>query len=354
MYRHIILILLFISITFSVTPTAAENVNFWPGVNSISSTSVNEIANGINDQVLFATGYGLSVYEDGKWTRYYSKATNKIGYLDGIPYDNYIFCVEYDIYNNLWLGYGGALQISDGYTQPLTYSYDQRIIPSYAVNDLQRIGDQMWIAIGEMGVCCYQNGEWIWLPPYESGLGDATRVYDMAIDYASGSLVVTSNQYYIADGEPHHHVMRPDSPDYPYFDDIVSPYLKSDMTHVRSGAHGGVYFFNNDAIVFYEPKSDTVTPVLKVSQLDSEAVRINDLAVAPDNTLVIATNLGVFGVKDNAIVKRLTHKETVLEEIKKVFVDKNNRWWYVNKYLVGYYYDEDTYKAVSAIELPTA
>jgi hypothetical protein len=50
-------------------PVAAENVNFWPGSNSISSTSVNEIANGINDQVLFATGHGLSIYEDGKWTR---------------------------------------------------------------------------------------------------------------------------------------------------------------------------------------------------------------------------------------------------------------------------------------------
>ena len=79
MYRHITLILLIITIIFSAAPVAAENVNFWPGSNSVSSTSVNEIANGINDQVLFATGYGLSIYEDGKWTRLYSKATNKIG-----------------------------------------------------------------------------------------------------------------------------------------------------------------------------------------------------------------------------------------------------------------------------------
>ncbi|MBN2733294.1 MAG: hypothetical protein JXQ82_00335 [Methanomicrobiaceae archaeon] len=337
MHRNLILLLISL---FLLSPASAEISIYWPGSgdNSISTADVLDITNGPDESVVFATSNGLSVFKDGLWTIYHPKAKDKRGYLEGIPLENYITCVEYDSENNLWLGYSDGIQIYDGYTIPVTLKPPQRTLISYSINDLQSLGDQMWVSTGDSGIYCYQNGEWKWFQPSEKTGLMANRITSMAVDYSTGTLVLASaNQ-----GQ---YILQSNDTINPYFQRINEPYIVNDMKEVRSSYFGGVYFFNKTDIVSYG--KDGSVHILNIKDLSYSSDYITDLSSTSENKLIIGTNFGLYAWKNRVVTDSFSRKEIMNNQIKKVFVDAEGRLWFINKYFAGYYYQNEYIPTIS-------
>ncbi|MDT8357385.1 MAG: hypothetical protein RQ758_02655 [Methanomicrobiaceae archaeon] len=153
MHRYLILL----SILLLAAPVSAAGtpVLFSPGSDSISSTGINEMINGPEGSVIFATDHGRSEF-DGEWTRYYHDP----GHPAASPLGNFVRTVEFDAEGNLWIGYSNGLQIltPQGYT---TFN-DQQLLKNLAINDLQRREGEMWVATGRAGVHRYAGRRWTW------------------------------------------------------------------------------------------------------------------------------------------------------------------------------------------------
>ena len=340
MHRNLILILFILLI---ISPVSAEIKAYWPGFdNSISTSDVMDITNGPEGSVVFATSNGLCVFSKDSWTIFHSKAIDKRGYLQGIPLNDFVKCAEYDNSNNLWLGFSSGLQIYDGYTTPVTIRDSDKILSGCSINDLQSIGEQMWIATGNTGVYCYQNGEWKWFKPYSGSGLTATKISDMAVDYSTGTLVLASQN----EGQ---YILLNDDSNNPHFKKIDDKSLSPDMREVRSGNKGGVYFFNRTDIAYYN-RADGAVHVLNVKELSDFAYSISDLSLTKDGRIIIGTNFGFFAWKEGIITESLSTKDLISSQIKKVFVDSHGRWWFTNKYYAGYY-TKPEFSPVISIEI---
>ena len=352
MYRNLIVFFIFFLFVSPVCAGISGLNIFWPGdTNSIGTTDVSDIAAGKDGSVFFATSNGLSLFNNGKWTIIHSKASGNIGYLDGIPKRNDIKCVEFDSFGNLWLGYNDGLQIYNGYSSPVNIikEYPKGTLQEYQINDLQVLGEQMWIATGSSGVYCYQNGEWKWFKPYGMSGPDATRIVSMAVDYAEGNLYLASEKKpFNSQGN---FILINDDVKGAHFKKISDYLIVNDMENVRTNRLGGVYFFNKTDIVSYSLKGGS-SHILNIREvLKSDDTEISDIASLSDGKILIGTNSGLFSYKNGDIITSFSGKEIFDSQISKVFVDSDERWWFTNKKIAGYY-QENKFSPVISIELP--
>jgi len=80
-----------------------------------------------------------------------------------------------------------------------------------------------------------------------------------------------------------------------------------------------------------------ITPVLDVGDLSAFLVTINDIAATPEGTLLIASDNGIYGWNESAVVLHITSEDGIRSNVvKKLFIDAYGRCWFVVPGNVGY------------------
>ena len=338
LFYCIIILILFLS----ASPVSGEVVQFWPGSDSVSTADIRDMAEDSNQVLYFATSNGLSVYEKGKWRIIHAERVHGGGNPGSVPYEDYITDVEFDSSGNLWLGYSDALQIYDGYSRPVTISGKDRFFVRNDINELEPVGEAMFVSTGTSGLYRYYDGDWFWFKPYSESGPDANFIIDMASDYSDNTLYIVS-KYSGA------FLLENSTGTGPHFEKIDPGLLPAGCENVVSNPLGGVIFFNSsEAVVFYG--DDNVHKFLDLSMLPYGVGKINDIAVLHDGRTSVATDYGLVLLYGGFVADHVTRYDGIAENnIKKVFPDSLGRVWFSTKKTVGYYYSP-VYMQVSSAE----
>jgi hypothetical protein len=316
---------------------------FKPSLDSIHSSTILDVINGPNGEVLFATSLGLSTYDGTQWST--SRVTHNnlsLGLMD-----DYVTAIEFDNNSNLWIGYSGGLQIFNGrYYQVIR---DQQILKDTRITDLQRWNDDMWIATGNAGIHRYRNGNWTWFQPYAPGGPGFYYATSMALDPESpNSLDIAT------DNEGLWIVKSPDDP--VVFEKLAGMDDPAGLLdQVRQDPFGGVYFFNESMVVHYSTGSG-FNQVLTTVNLSNVRLDINDIAASPSGKLYIATDDGIYIWMDNTVFRHIGGFEGIGSSpiVRTVNIDKFNRVWFSTPDVVGYYLDPADSGPLIPVEIVTA
>lgn len=327
----------------TTTNASGYSVTFFvPADNSIPSDQINDMINGESGSVIIGTSFGLSVF-NGSWsTRHINRDNISAGLMN-----DYITAVEYGPGGNLWIGYSGGVQIYNG----ISYQSirDQQLLKDPRITDLQRWNDDMWVATGNAGIHRYRNGSWTWFQPDAKGGSPFFTVTGMALDtsVANSSLVIATHDEGIW-------LLR--SPDDPVrFERIDAGESATDpLRHVRSDPGGGVYLFNGSTVMHYAVGSG-ITHILSNSDLAYAPIQINDVSGAPDGTLCLATDNGIYLWHDGGVLRRISGFDGIgpTNIIKYIFADKENRIWYASQGYVGYVQENPGNLTLIPVERPT-
>jgi hypothetical protein len=313
---------------------------FIPSPKQIHSDQIKDLVNGPGGDVIIATAFGLSTF-NGTWS---TRFTNRDNISQGLM-DDYITAVEFDHLGNLWLGYSGGLQIYNGVDY--TSIRDQQLLKETRIHDLQRWNNDIWIATGHAGVHRYRDGTWTWFQPMTKNGPGFYEINSMALDSAGNMLVI---------GTENEGLWGVKSPDDPVRFDLLAG--KDDaygrMNHVRRDPAGGVYFFNASGVVHYDSSSG-FHPVLTTDDLTREQISLNDIAAAPDGSLYLATDDGIYIWREGAVFRHLNRFEGIgtSEIVRTINVDAKNRVWFSSQGYVGYYADTAGTDTLIAIEMVT-
>jgi len=319
--RRLALGLLLSLVLLCSAPAMAEIVLFAPGSDQISSLGVIDMAEDDHGDLSFATDNGLSVY-DGTW--HITHMT--YGNLGTGLLSDHLLAVEFDSPGNLWIGYPDGLQRVEG-GRYVTIR-DQQLLKSLDIHGLLLANGKMWVAAGTAGVHRYRDGAWEWFRPHgPEGLG-CNYVKSMAGDSA-GEIV------YLACNEGIWFTKNTDEPvDFtPLFPrEIVS----EPALGIRSDPFGGLYIFNTSTILHFTPPDEW-----KVVASSSDlllGIYIDDLRVDPDKTLWIATDNGIYAWKDGKVRDHLDSSKGIRNNaVKKIYIDAEDRLWFVTPENVGFY-----------------
>lgn len=295
-----------------------------PETGAVHSTQIQDIINGPHGEVLFATSYGLSVF-NGSWeTLHLNRNDPSSGLLD-----DYVTALAYDPDGRLWIGYPGGIQIYDGKTYtPIT---DTGLLKSLEIRALQRWDDEMWVASGNAGLHRYHSGTWTWFAPYSPGGPAFYEAGNLAVDSADDSLLVTTAE----DGL--WRVTRSDNGSV-VFGKLQGPHdLFGQLGHVRRDPLGGGYFFNDTMVAHYDAARGFVV-FCKSPDLGDDSPGINDLATGSDGTVYVATDDGITVLRDGQVARQLDTFEGygTIQGIRNIFVDTSHRLWFSTKEEVGY------------------
>jgi len=298
---------------------------FRPASDSVPSTQVNAIINGLQGEVLLGTPLGLSSY-DGTWsTRHIDRSNLSEGLLD-----NFVTALAYDSSGHLWIGYAGGIQIYDGRTYQLIT--DQQLLKSLQIRALQRWNDGMWIATGNSGLSRYYNETWTWYAPYSPGGPGFYEADSMTLDSAADTLLVgTLKEGLWAVSEANNTIVftRIQNRDDPY----------GLLGHVRKDPLGGAYFFNETDVAHYS-QAGGFTPVLSSGDFYGGPYIIDDVAAGPGGAVYVATENGIYVWQNGAVTRHLGTFEgfsSAAHNVKMVFVDARGRLWFSTMDVVGYY-----------------
>jgi len=298
---------------------------FRPSPDSIPSTQVNAIINGLHGEILFATPLGLASYDDGWSTQHIDRNNLSNGLLD-----NFVTSLAYDGSGNLWIGYAGGLQIYDGSGYRLIT--DQQLLKSLQIRALQRWDNDMWIATGNSGLNRYSDNTWTWYAPYSPGGPGFYEADSMALDTAADTLLVGTRQEGLWAVTGSDTQIR--------FTEIQG---RNDpfglLGQVRKDPLGGAYFFNATEVAHYDQAAG-FTPVLSWEDLAGGPFAINDVAAGPGGAVYLATENGIYVWQNGTITRHLGTFEgfgTDAHTIKMVFVDARGRLWFSTADVVGYY-----------------
>ena len=298
---------------------------FEPSSDTCTSDRVLDAVNGPGGSVIFATDNGISFYSDDGWQRFHAHPSNtSLGLLDDT-----VLAMEYDADGTFWIGYGNGLQRFDGRTFQ-TFS-DVALLKDPIVRDLQRWGDDLFVATGSSGIHRYRNGTWTWYRPFDTSGLDCNSVASMAVDPANDRLVVGSVTGGLWEVRDHVDPIR------------FSPVERTGsryglLREVRIDPLGGCYAFNESLIVHQDPE-DGFVEVLRANRLRPTISRFNDCAVAADGTLWCATDGGLVGWRDGELVALLERKDGlgVSSNVRWVFVDEAGRCWFATPGFIGVY-----------------
>jgi ligand-binding sensor domain-containing protein len=300
---------------------------FTPSEGMIHSDQILDTINTPQAGVLFATTYGLSMY-NGTWS---TRHINHDNISEGLM-DDYITAVEYDHDGNLWIGYSGGIQIYNGvYYQTLR---DQQLFKDPRIQDIQRWEDDMWVATGHSGIHRYHDGTWTWFQPMSKDGPGFYEIDSMTIDPAGNILAIATP------GEGTWIVRSGNDP--VRFEQIAPPDgTYGYQQHVRRDPLGGVFFFNRTGVVRYTTGAG-FSPVLSVQDLSHAEIAINDLTAAPDGELYLATDDGFYIWKDNAVYRHVSRFEGIgtSQVVRTIFTDARNRVWFSTNDYVGYYQEQ--------------
>ncbi|MFA4876939.1 MAG: hypothetical protein WC586_05965 [Methanoregula sp.] len=314
---------------------------FIPTAKMIHSDQIKDQINGLNGyDVLMATSFGLSTY-NGSWeTRHMNLDNVSKGLLE-----DYVTAIEYDVKGNLWLGYGGGIQIYNGrYFETIR---DQQLLKNLRINDLQRWNDDMWVATGNAGIHRYRDGTWTWFQPMTPSGPGFYEIDSMVVDPAANAMIIATEDQGLW-------IIR--SPEEPIrFEQLVGKFTPNGlMEHVRRDPVGGAYFFNKNTVVHYRQDTGFV-PVLTVKDLSPVGIEINDISAGPDGKLYIATDDGLFIWENQAVFRHLTRFEGMGSSkiVRTVNTDAQNRVWFSTQGYVGYYVDLSQPDNIIGIDLIT-
>ena len=129
------------------------------------------------------------------------------------------------------------------------------------------------------------------------------------------------------------------SPDDPvHFDLLASPYSTFGLLQqVRQDPEGGVYFFNDSAVVHYSPEHG-FTPILSVHDLTNANIDINDIAADRYGKLYLATDNGIYIWENGAAERNINGADGIGPSpvVHTINIDAENRVWFSTQGYVGY------------------
>lgn len=322
-----------------IPPNEASDFRlFIPSSGSIHSTQVLDAINGKTGDVFFATSFGLSDY-NGSWsTRHLTRDDLSSGLLD-----DFVTALEYDSSGNLWIGFPGGIQIDNG--TGYTTIRDQQLLKSLRIKAFQRQGDAMWVATGNAGIHRFRNGTWSWYQPMSPGGPGFYEIDSMVLDPVSDNLLIATEEK---------GVWRVSSARDPVtFERIDAPSgIKEPLIHVRRDPLGGAYFFNAAEVIRYTQDSGW-QPVLSVPDLTQAKTVINDIVAAPDGTLYVGTDDGIYIWREGSVVRHLSRFEGIgpSSVVTWLFFDAEDRLWFSTQNVVGYYAGDETRLSVIPIQI---
>jgi ligand-binding sensor domain-containing protein len=298
---------------------AAETVTFAAGEDEISSVGVTDIAGNLHGDIYFGTDNGLSFY-DGSWRIVHPVyGDRRLGLLS-----NHVLAVEFDRDGNLWMGFPAGLQRLE--RGSFVTMEDQQLFKSLDIHDLLMRNREMWVAAGTAGLHRYLDGAWRWFQPGGAeGLG-CNYITSMATDPATNTLYAACREGIWYTGG---------TGDFVTFSPLVKPGLIPDpVRELHGDPFGGIYILNATAIVHFTQPDDW--KVIPAAQL-LPGIELNDLTVAPDRNLWVATNNGIYAWRDGGVREHLDAADGLRNNaVKMLYLDSSQRLWFVTPENVGY------------------
>jgi len=314
-----------------------------PEAGSIHSATINDIINGPHGEVIFATTFGLSVY-NGSWsTRHINRDNFSMGLMD-----DYVTALEYDNAGNLWIGFAGGIQVYDGHVYTLIR--DQDLLKSLRIKDFQRWNDDMWVSTGNAALHRYNNGTWTWFTPYSRNGPGFYEADSLALDPAADILFAATEKEGLWEV-----TTTDDTVNFKKIQDPGDPFGL--LGHVRRDPLGGVFFYNASQVVHYDP-GNGFTPIVSINDISGGgAYAINDVAGSPKGAVYVATDNGIYVWENDRITSHLSAFEGfgTTQGVDTVFYDARDRLWFATHDDVGYYADEKSTESRIAFnkETPT-
>jgi ligand-binding sensor domain-containing protein len=322
MRRYLILLA---AVLVSLSPASASIVLFQPGTGGVTTTSFNDCTSGPEGEVYFATSAGLMVY-NGTWTVY--RAPLKP--LPGTLLSDTVLSVELGPDGMLWVGTSLGLQrlAGSGFETIGT----QADLKNPAVVALQRWDDAVWAATPNGGVHRFEGGERVWYKPFFDGPG-CYAVGEMVLDAESLVLYCVSD----ADG-----VWAIGGDRKTGFSEVTDRGMRlNGYRGAKADPFGGIYLFNRDAVMHYRGP-DGLEPVLSARDLALHVDWIYDVSPAPDGSLWVATDHGIFNWADGAVQDSLYRADGIWSNvIKGIYLDAAGRCWFSTPSAIGYYSPEN-------------
>lgn len=320
MHRDVIPLLFFLLL---VAPVSADLVIFPPSSSTYSTYLVNDYTNGPEGEVIFATSSGLTSY-NGNWTTYhYPPAYRKDSLIS-----DFILSVTYGPDGMLWIGTPAGLQRMNGQAFEVVAGQEQLKNP--IVIGLQRWDDALWIETHNAGLHRLENGSWTWFKPFHGGPG-SYALDDLVLDPAGGVLYCVSRvDGVFAVGE---NVSAGFYPVMPEGRKVTG------FTGAKTDPLGGIYLFNRSCVAHLG--GDGLETAISAPG-DLGVSEINDVCPAPDGSLWVATDHGLFQWKDGVVLDHIYRAHGIWSNvIKTVFVDSTGRCWFSTPTAIGYYYPDD-------------
>ena len=159
----------------------------------IASAGVKDAINGRFGDVIFATDSGISIYmANGTWYSVNARHPGETAYGMLAPLNVMMTAVALDSEGHLWIGYPNGLQFQTetGYEA----IQDQQFLKNLNINCMVRWGDEIWVATGRAGLHRYHDGDWTWYKPLGPENLGCYSIVSMAVDAASGALVIGSDR----------------------------------------------------------------------------------------------------------------------------------------------------------------
>ncbi|HDS63068.1 MAG TPA: hypothetical protein ENN52_02855 [Methanofollis liminatans] len=335
MHRSLIVTLLLLA---AFSPASASIVLFQPGTGGIATTSFNDCASGPEGEVFFATSAGLMLY-NGTWTVYQAPLKD----VPGTLLSNTVLSVEFGPDGLLRVGTSMGLQRFDGSGFETVGTQAELKNPS--VIALQRWDDAIWAATPNGNVHRIEGDAWQWYRPFCDGPG-CYAVDDMVLDPESSVLYCVS----YTDG-----VWAIDAPQTAGFCMVAGNGLPlKGYSDAETDPLGGIYLFNRESVMHYR-EPDGLEHVLSAGDLGLHVGWINDVSAAPDGSLWIATDYGIFCWADGAVKDHIYRAHGIWSNvIKSVYLDATGRCWFSTQSAIGYYRPENQTMVRIPIAAPVA
>ncbi|WP_298670180.1 two-component regulator propeller domain-containing protein [uncultured Methanofollis sp.] len=310
---------------FLLAPVSAELVIVSPSTSTYSTYLVNDYTNGPEGEVVFATSTGLTFY-NGTWTTYHTPPAFRKDTL----ISDFILSIAYGPDGMLWIGTPAGLQRMNG---PVFETVaGQEHLKNPIVIGLQRWDDALWIETSNAGVHRLENGSWTWFKPFSGG-PQTYALDDIVLDPASGTLYCISQvDGVFAIGEDASAGFNPVMP---------GGRRVTGFTGAVTDPFGGVYLFNRSCVAHLDGDG-LETAIVSAGDLGIFVGEINDVSPAPDGSLWVATDHGLFQWKDGSVLDNVYRAHGIWSNvIKSVFVDSTGRCWFSTPTAIGYYYPDN-------------